>query len=152
LQNSASKWLVWILAVGLLCSCTYENVEVSGVKQIKISEINGESLKITGEVKVNNPNSYPIKVKAIDADVFVNNKKAGKARLLKKIKIPSNSHDFIEAEIETKFQGGSLNLLPLLLKSAISGKSEIRLVGDMKASSYLYGKKIPFDITETAQF
>jgi len=101
---------------------------------------------------VNNPNPYPIKIKKIDADVYVNNKKAGKALLLKKIMISSNSHEFIEAEIETKIQGGSFNLLPLLLKSAISGKTEIRLVGDMKASSYLYGKKISFDITESAQF
>jgi LEA14-like dessication related protein len=121
------------------------------VKEIKLSDINAKSLKISGEVKVLNPNPYPIKVKRINADVFINNKKTGKAKLLERINIPSNSHGFIQAEIETEIEGGSLNLLPLVLQSAISGKTDIRLVGDMKAGTYIYGKKIPFDFTEKGE-
>jgi len=151
LRNLVSKVVLLAGTAILLGSCSYENVEISGVKQIQLSEINGESLQITGEVKVNNPNSYPIKIRSIDADVFVNEKKAGKARLLENIRIPSNSNQFVKARIETKFEGGSLNMLPIILQSALSGKAEIRMVGDMKASSYLYGRKIAFDFTEKAE-
>ena len=151
MRSSVSKLLELILLAFLLSSCNYENVEVTGVKEIKLSDINAKSLKIYGEVKILNPNSYPINIKRIDADVFINSKKTGKAKLLKKIRIPANSHEFIQAEIETEIDGGSLNLLPLVLQSAFSGKADIRLVGDMKAGTYLYGKKIPFDFTEQGE-
>lgn len=151
MPSSASKFIYLFFIALLLISCNYENVEVTRVKQVKLSDINAESLKVSGEVKILNPNAYPIKIKAIDADVFINNKKTGRAKLLNTIKIPSNSHEFVVAEIETKIDGGSLNLLPLILQSALSGKTDFRMVGNMKAGTYLYGKKIPFDFTEKAE-
>lgn len=151
MQSSVNKFLGFLFLTILLSSCNYENVEVTAVKEIKLSDINAKSLKISGEVKISNPNPYPIRIKTIDADVFINEKKTGKARLLERIRIPSNSHGFVQAKIETEIEGGSLNLLPLILQSALSGKADIRLAGDMKASTYLYGKKIPFDFTEKAE-
>ena len=136
----------------IFASCSYENVEITQLRELKFSELNAKSLKISGEVKVLNPNPYPVKIKSIDADLFVNHKKTGKAKLIKNLKIPSNSHDFIKAEIDTEIDGGSLNILPLVLQSALSGNVEFRLVGDLKASSYLYSKRIEFDFTEQAEF
>ena len=146
------KYLVLLLTGLLLASCSYEEVEVTEVKELEFTEFKNNSIKLKGLVKVNNPNTYPVKIKAVDAEIFVNGSRTGKVKLVNTIKIPSHFNDFVDIEIDTNIEGGSLNILPIALGAALSKQLEVRVRGDMKASTFIFGRKIEFDYTDTAKF
>ena len=146
------KSLLIVLLGVFAVSCSYENVEVVEVKEFEFTELKERSIKLKAQIQVDNPNSYPVKIKSIDSDIYINGSKAGKLKLEKPIKIQARSNDFVPVEVQTKIEGGSLNILPIVLGAALSKKLEVRVNGNMKASSYIFSRRIEFDYTDKAKF
>ena len=61
-------------------SCTYKEVIFKGVRNVEVGKFDKAGIEVTAMVALDNPNSYSIKVKDPDVDVFLNNSILAKAR------------------------------------------------------------------------
>lgn len=148
-----SKALFWLLACAiLLSSCTYDNVDLEDVTNVKIHKLDKNGISFSAMLKVNNPNPYKIKITSTDADLLLDGRKAGKAKLENNITVPANFNDVIEAKVRTDFEGGSLQLIPIILGAAVSKKVNLQAKGTIKAKSFLIGHKFDFDYSHEAKF
>lgn len=141
-----------MLAAVSLTSCSYEDVEVENITGVKIQKLDKEGISFTANLQVTNPNGYKIHITSTDADLFLDGRKAGKAKLENNIVIPANFNDVIEAKVRTDFEGGSLKLIPIILGAAVSKKVNLQAKGTLKARSFIIGQKFDFDYTHEAKF
>ena len=70
-------FLLLLLLSLLFQSCTIHDVEVLGVENFNAENISTDGISVGVDVKIKNPNSFAIKVKKIELDVYV--KKANKS-------------------------------------------------------------------------
>ena len=153
-QSFLNKRHLFFLVLGLFifASCNYENVELKSIKNVKIQKLDKNGITFTASLEVENPNGYKINITSTDADLYLEGKKAGKAILEKKIVIPGNFNDIIEAKVRADFDGGSLQLLPIVLNAAMSKKVDLQAKGYIKAKSFVIGQKFDFDYSHQAKF
>lgn len=135
-----------------LGSCTYSNVEVKEIRKLKIDRLDKDGISFTATLWVENPNNYRIKITSTDADLYLSGKHAGKARLTNRITIPSNYKGGIEASVRTDFDEGSLSMLPVIVSAGLKRKVDLRAAGDLRAKSFVIGRKFAFDYTHEAKF
>jgi len=135
-----------------LQSCNYEDVEVRQVKELKIDKFDNQGIELSASIQISNPNNYSIKVTSSDAILYLDGRRAGKMKLLKRVEVPANFDDFINAKVRTDFDDGSVSLLPIILGAAVKGGVNIRAEGNIRAKSFLIGKKFDFDYTHKAKF
>ena len=141
-----------ILASVSLSSCSYENVEMMEVSDVKIHKFDTKGIEFTAKMRVENPNAYKIQIVSTDADLYLSGKHAGKAKLIDKVVIPANFNDIVEAHIRTDFNEGSLSMLPLILGVAMSQKLNLRATGKVRAKSFLIGRNFDFDYSHEGSF
>jgi len=148
-----SKHLLFLLS-GLLifASCSYEDVEVRNVTDVKIKKLDKEGISFTADLEIVNPNGYPIKITETNADLYLEGNKAGKAILEKKVVIPSHFNDVVEVQVRADFDGGSLQLLPIIIGAAMSKKVDLQAKGYIRAKSFVISQKIDFDYSHQAKF
>ena len=132
-----------------LGSCiTYRDIEFIDVHSISFSKENGCS-PVCADLKVYNPNQYPILIKDIDVEAHLNDKKIGNVVNDKKIKLLKQD----SIDIHLIFQSDAQQILTSLVNSLgfLLGKSQnLSLSGSLKAQVFLFKKKI--DITYKTDF
>ena len=130
-------------------SCiTYRDIEFIDVHSISFSKENGCS-PVCADLKVYNPNQYPILIKDIDVEAHLNDKKIGNVVNDKKIKLLKQD----SIDIHLIFQSDAQQILTSLVNSLgfLLGKSQnLSLSGSLKAQVFLFKKKI--DITYRTDF
>lgn len=122
------------------------------IREIKIDKLDQKGIEIRGTAKVYNPNNYRIKVQSTDADLFLDGRQAGKAKLLDKVVIPANFDDYIEFRIRTDFTAGGLQLIPIIIGASVKRSVNIEIKGTAKAKSFIIGKNFDFDYEHKATF
>lgn len=151
LQSSLSK-LFLLIAVVLFTACDYSDVEVRSVREIKIEKLDSDGIEIHASMKVYNPNNYKIKVTHTDADLFLDGRQAGKAKLMDKVVIPANFDDFIDFRVRTDFTAGSLQLIPIILGATVKRSVNVKVKGTAKARTFIIGKKFDYEYEHKASF
>ena len=136
----------------MLCSCNYEDVEVREIKKLSIHRLDKSGIDFSAKLYVENPNGYRIVVSRSDADLYLANKHAGKAHLKEAVVVPARFRGEVEAHVRTDFDSGSLSLLPVIISSGLKRRVELRAAGDIRARSFLIGKKLSFDYSHEATF
>ena len=130
-------------------SCiTYRDIEFIDVHSISFSKENGCS-PVCADLKVYNPNQYPILIKDIDVEAHLNDKKIGNVVNDKKIKLLKQD----SIDIHLIFQSDAQQIITSLVNSLgfLLGKSQnLSLSGSLKAQVFLFKKKI--DITYKTDF
>ena len=104
---------------------------------------------VCADLKVYNPNQYPILIKDIDVEAHLNDKKIGNVVNDKKIKLLKQD----SIDIHLIFQSDAQQILTSLVNSLgfLLGKSQnLSLSGSLKAQVFLFKKKI--DITYKTDF
>ena len=140
--------LVILFSVFFLTSCfDYEDVEFKGVQNIGLDDRSGGTITVRIDMKVNNPNSYNIKINKSSLDVFVNGSKVGKTKMKNNIVLKKNQQDvyplyltFSEKELKSSALAS--------IGSLLTGRMKVRIKGDIKAKVYGIGKKFPIDVEE----
>lgn len=133
-------------------SCSYEDVEVVQVESVRIESLDNSGISFAADLRVKNPNGCRVQVTQSDADLFLDGRKAGKAKLREKLVIPSRFDGKVTAFVRTDFEGGSLSLLPVILGATVKGKVDLRADGRIKAKSFVIGQTFDFDYTHEAKF
>ena len=151
LQNFLSKSFL-LIAVVLFTACDYSDVEVRSVKEIKIDKLDTDGIEIKATMKVYNPNNYKINVSHTDADLFLDGRQAGKAKLLSKVVIPANFDDYINVRVRADFTAGSMQLIPIILGATVKRSLNVKVKGEAKARTFIIGRKFDFEYEHKANF
>lgn len=133
-----------ILALSLT-GCTFEEVEYRQVNSYHVDKLNDHEARLSVNVKLDNPNSFAIKITKTKLNLSVSGKPAGEIRLLNQIKIKRRSESDYDVQLEvdpdkiTKaaFQSG----LSILLTKKVT----IRVKGWVKGKVMGVGKKVDVD-------
>ena len=140
--------LVILFSVFFLTSCfDYEDVEFKGVQNIGLDDRSGGTITVRIDMKVNNPNSYNIKINKSSLDVFVNGSKVGKTKMKNNIVLKKNHQDLYSLYLtlsEKELKRSALSSIGSLL----TGRMKVRIKGNIKAKVYGIGKKFPIDVEE----
>ena len=141
--------LITLFSVVFLTSCfDYEDVDFKGVQNIGLEDRSGGIITLRMDIKVNNPNSYNIKIKKSSLDVFVNGSKVGKTKMKNNIVLKKNHQDIYPMYLtlsEKELKSSALSSIGSLL----TGKMKVRIKGEIKAKVYGIGKKVPIDLEES---
>ncbi len=150
MRSFLNSFFLIVISLAVLTSCDYSDVEIVDVGEFNLQEISGSGATLKASLRVHNPNDYKIKVKSTDAEIFINGTMAGEADLVREIVIPANFNDYLETEIEAKFSGGSVMMLPIALQVSMGKPIEIKVKGTIKARSGLISKKVDFEFEDKA--
>lgn len=146
------KFPLLLLALILLTSCDYRDVEVTEVRSIQINSLTKNGIDLTGQVKVYNPNGYKIKIKSTDADLYLDGRKAGKTKLIDKVIVPANFNDYLTVKVRADFDDGRMGILPIILGAAVKRGVDIRVEGSLTAGTFIFNRKFPFNYEHEARF
>lgn len=142
--------LLFLISVTLLVSSckmfSFDNPEVRGKEDIKISKINGKTIEFTAAANVYNPNWYGIKVKPSMLDLYVDGDFLGKVHLDKKVKLKGKRENDLKAIFTATMEDG---VLLKAMKYATQKEIKVRLTGKIKGGVFIFSKKVDFDETKT---
>lgn len=136
----------------LLTGCMpYSEVELLGVRDARVTHMDGKGLSAVVEVEVSNPNKYKITVMDPDVDLFLNGMAVGKAVMDSALVLePLNTRTYRVPLRATFGQGGGM--LPLLLGSALTGKMQIKAQGTVVGKARSLRKRFPFELEHELYF
>lgn len=135
---------VILLLLFTLSSCIqFEQVKFLGISNVSNVKKDGKAIDLDLDFRMDNPNTYAIKVKPSRLDVYLNDSKMGIIHLNEKVKLKKKSEGIYTAKLTLELDG--FNVLALA-KSALTGKVELNFKGKIKAGNGLITKS--FDVDE----
>lgn len=147
------KKLIYILLVSLvLTACSnISEVEISNVNDLSFVGFENNLVNLTLNVKVNNPNNFNIKVKAMELKIYANNIYLGRLQSNNQTIINRKSEENYTMELQLRlanvFSGFSTFLA---IKNA--GQANIRIEGSITGRSLLWKKTVPIDEQRSINF
>tara|TARA_B110000503_G_C7170817_1_gene424181 strand:- start:2372 stop:2839 length:468 start_codon:yes stop_codon:yes gene_type:complete len=133
------KFSVVLILLLSFSSCTYEEVEITEIKYVKLIEFSQKGLVVESEIKIKNPNGFQLSMVDSEFDIYIKGSKLAKASVNNKIKIPKNSEEFHKVVMKSDFEdfaeGALIQMLGLTLVS-----KEV----DFKVDGYVTGKVLLF--------
>jgi len=132
------KWFkLSIILVALLSfnSCSFEEVEITEIKYVKLLEFSKKGLLVESEIKIKNPNSFQLSMVDSEFDVYIKGSKLAKASIDNNIKIPKNSEEYHKVLMKSDFKDFADGALTKML-SLTFGSSEV----DFKVEGYITGR------------
>ncbi|HWZ21648.1 MAG TPA: LEA type 2 family protein [Cytophagaceae bacterium] len=143
-MKNISKFLLFLI-VSLLLSLTscfsYKELELGDVSDVKVNKVANGGIEIQAGIRIKNPNNYKIKVKKIDADLFVNGQKVGKMNLSKKVILPRKSDQVQSFVVNTQLS----NLIASMPSLLFGGDINLQMKGYIKGKVFIFSKKFPIE-------
>jgi len=136
-----------IFLIASLTSCEVQEVDLVSVEKIKLVSMKNNVLTFDVNAIIDNPNTFNIKLLDSELDLYLEKNLMGEAHLLKPVQINKKSSESYLFQIET----GVLDqkkLLPILFKSALTGKINVGVKGDVKGKVYFLSKKVKIDMED----
>lgn len=141
--------LLLTLALLLTGCLSYKEVAMHEIVDVEMRKLDGKGLALTALVKLENPNGYRIHVKDPDVDLYLNGTYVGKGYLDSTVVLPKRSNMVHRIPLHAEFKG--LNLLLVMLGSAVSGEATIGAKGTVLGQAGLFRKRYPFEVEEKVE-
>jgi len=131
----------------MFSSCDVQEVDLVRVDKIELTNMKNNVLSFDVSATLDNPNAFSIKMIDSDLDLFLEDNLMGKAHLVNPINIKKNSNETYTFQVETDVldQG---KLLPLLIKTALTGKIKVGVKGDVKGKVYFISRKVKVEMED----
>ena len=141
---------LFIAFLALTCSsCNiYKDIEVREVRDIRITKMSDKGIEAEVDIKVFNPNSYKVSIVSIDADLYVNDKDMGDAKLRRRVTIGKKSNEVHTVKIEGDYSDLSGGFLQTLIGGLFSQTMNLKIDGTMKGKALLIGKSFYFQVDQ----
>ncbi|MDB4083189.1 LEA type 2 family protein [Vicingaceae bacterium] len=134
-MRTIRKFSIILILILSFNSCTYEEVEITDIKYIKLVEFSQKGLVVESEIKIKNPNGFQLSMVDSEFDIYIKGSKLAKANVDNNIRIPKNSEEYHKVMMKSNFEdfadGAMIRLLGLTL-----GSKEI----DFKVDGYVTGR------------
>lgn len=131
------------LLLGFVSCSTFRPIEVGNPKDIQVHSIQTDKIKASLFLPVKNPNLFGVRVKEIDATVFINDKKTGNVVNSETLKIPANSDKTQELKFEIDFSdiiSGGMSIFKILREREV----DLRLEGTITAKTLFSKREMDF--------
>ena len=138
--------LLLTLALLLTGCLSYKEVAMHDIVDVEMHKLDTKGVSLTALVKLENPNGYRIHVKDPDVDLYLNGTYVGKGYLDTNLVLPKRSNMVHRVPLHAEFKG--LNLLMVMLGSALSGEATIGAKGTVLGQAGLLRKRYPFEVEE----
>lgn len=139
-------FLFLTLAILLTGCLSYKEVVMHDIVDVELRKLDAKGVSLTALVKLENPNGYRIHVKDPDVDLYLNGTYVGKGYLDTNFVLPRRSDQIHRVPMHAEFKG--LNLLMVMLGSAVSGEATIGAKGTVVGQAGLLRKRFPFEVEE----
>ncbi|MEA3317308.1 MAG: LEA type 2 family protein [Bacteroidota bacterium] len=131
-----------IFFLALLNSCAmYRSVDVGDISDVDFNGLKNNKISVDISIPIENNNFYPIKIKSVDLELYLDNNYFGKISNSKKIKISANSNKTyslpVDIEIENVFSGAMK-----MLQLSNSKNLNIKIKGDVKARGLIFVREM----------
>ncbi|HYG37576.1 MAG TPA: LEA type 2 family protein [Cytophagales bacterium] len=121
---------------------TYKPVQIKEIQSIEPANNDILSGKLIVNLRVANPNNYPIKVKKYDLNAFVNNTNLGRIEAGKKIVLKGNSDRSYQLTFVPDMHQ-VINILPSLV---LKGSGVVALKGNVRIKSLFLSRTFSVDL------
>ncbi len=137
----------------LLIGCkNQEDVEFIGIKNTRVTGIDGSMVIINIDAVMFNPNKAGGKIRAVDVAVFYRGKEIAQVDQVEKISVKGNSEFRVPLQMSVDINKLNTNLLSQI-SSIISKKGiELHFIGNVKVRIHGFGYKVPVDYKENIIF
>ena len=140
------NWFAITALLFLFSSCLeFDDVKFKGVESIKFPKIDQNELLIDLSLKLDNPNTYKIKIKPSVLDVYIGGVLMGQVQIDKKLVIKKKQENSYSTQLVCKLEDG---VLFSLMKFATMKEISVRFKGRIKGSVYGINKKVDIDETK----
>ena len=140
-----------ILLIGMTsCKNNYQLVVFKSIENIQLSKVENGVVNMSAEVILNNPNSVKVKLRSIDIDLFLQDKKVAIIQEKYSLKIEPLS-DF-SLPVDIGFNISELGLLESILGFFQRKEFEVHYVGKGKVTVRGFPVHIPIDYYHTLKF
>jgi LEA14-like dessication related protein len=137
--------LYCFLFTSLLLSCNIQDVELVKVNGYNVGQSSSDKIKLTLNMRIDNPNNFKIAVKKTDLNLFVSGSDAGKIILEEKIIILKKTETDYDFVLIADQKHVSRAVVQAGIGIALTGKVNINVKGWIKGKVFGIGKKIDID-------
>jgi len=144
--------LILLLMIQCLSSCEVEDVSLVELTNVEVDRLEKSEMYLDVSAVLDNPNTFSIKIKDSDFDLYLEDRYMGKAELENNFTLESGSEK--EYKMEIKAQGDKLNteMLPIMFAAALKGKVKVRMKGSITGKVFLFTRSVDVDIEEEVSF
>jgi LEA14-like dessication related protein len=139
-------FLLSVLTILLTGCLSYKEVVMHDIVDVELKKLDSKGVSLTALVKLENPNGYRIHVKDPDVDLYLNGTYVGKGYLDTNLVLPKRSSMVHRIPLHAEFKG--VNLLMVMLGSALSGEAKIGAKGTVVGQAGVLRKRYPFEVEE----
>lgn len=143
--KNISILLFLVLAINA-CKKPDEEPEFKYVKNVQVKKIAGTEVLLTADAVFFNPNDMKMKLRGVDVDLYVKEKKVGKINQEVKTRIPAN--DEFEIPFSATFDIKEVGVLNTLMSLMGGNKLPVRYKGHIKATVHGFPFRVPIDYEE----
>ena len=129
------KFSIVLILILSFSSCTYEDVEITEIRYVRLVEFSTKGLVVESDIKIKNPNGFSLSMVDSEFDIYVKGSKLAKASVDNKIKIPKKSEEYHKVVMKSDFKDFADGALVRMLGFSM-GSKEI----DFKVDGYVIGK------------
>ena len=123
----------------LFSGCSYEEVQLIGIKDVTYQEFNGSVLRLAITATVNNPNRYNVKIKNANMDLRLNEKVIGTVAQMEQIDLASRKQQDYKIQVSIEMKDILSNMLSLY-RVLMNEPKNLNLSGTIQVKSFLYSK------------
>ena len=135
-----------------MTSCEVEDVTLVELEKVEVERIEKQEMYLDVSAILDNPNSFSIKVKDSDFDLYLEDRYIGKANLENQFTLESGSQKSYDMEIKAVGENLNSDMLPVMLSAALTGKVNVRLQGSITGKIFLFTRSVNVDIEEEVSF
>jgi LEA14-like dessication related protein len=141
------RWLWAVLVVVGLTGC-YQELEVREVSGLTDGQLTLQGFNGTMDVRLFNPNRYP--VKALDSEVylFVRDQRVGKVDLTEPVELPAQAESTISLEVASEPGAIAAILKNELMNFLTGGEVELRAEGTVTGKAWGIPVTVPVRAVE----
>lgn len=132
-----------LLIIIFISSCKRPEQEPQFLRidNIKVTEVKGNEALLNADAYFYNPNDVNMKLKKVDVDVIIENRKIGTINHSLKTKIPAKSE--FKIPLDATFNLGDIGLLNSIISILGGKKVKVHYSGYITVSMYGFSSKIP---------
>lgn len=139
------KWVYVVLLGMAIAGCKGPEYppEFRSVENLRLAEVNGNTAKLKGDAVFYNPNDEKMTLRAVDVDIWIEDKEIGKVTQNEKIKIPASEEFTVPLDAEVRIE--DMGIVSTLLNVLGGRKMKVRYEGHIKATMRGLPIKVPVE-------
>lgn len=134
-MKNIRSFLLVLLAICLISSCAHpKDLVYQDIQHFKVDQLALSKSTLSLDIKMFNPNTYGMKLKNADLDVFINNRYLGKMMMDTLFSIPRLESFLLPVSIQVDMK----NILPNALQLLLDNEVTVKLQGHVKVGKHIY--------------